>query len=257
VLETLKNFTSPIPVGNGMKKDIEALLSIIIISFGISSTVLYILGLSWFIPQFLALALSDSINPCTFVIYTMLLIALSVKEISKRQIYLVGLSFIIAIYISYYLLGVGLVAFATNIPTWVAGILAIIFGLYTSITGYLEISRIRKKKEARKRIFSKDATIIGAFTLGVVVSFTLLPCSAGSYLVYAILISKIGKTLIFLLLALYNLIFILPLIIILFVMGSISESKTISQKLVQRSKELSIIAGIILACIGIWVLLKY
>ena len=240
-----------------MKKDLEALLAIILISFGISSVVLYSLGLSWFIPQFLALALSDSINPCTFVIYTMLLIALSVKEVSKRQIYLVGMSFVTAIYLSYYLLGVGLVVFATNIPTWVAGILAIVFGVYTAVTGYLEKSRIKKKKETRKLIFSRDATIVGAFTLGIIVSFTLLPCSAGSYLVYAILISKAGKALIFLLLALYNLLFVLPLVIILFVMGSISESKAISQKLVQRSKELSIVAGLVLVAIGVWVLLKY
>ncbi len=240
-----------------MKKDIEALLFILLVSFGVSSVTLYSLGLSWFIPQFLALALSDSINPCTFVIYTMLLIALSVKEVSKRQIYIVGMSFVAAIYMSYYLLGLGLVVFATTIPTWVAGILAIAFGLYTMITGYLERSRIGDKKETRRRIFSRDATLIGAFTLGVIVSFTLLPCSAGSYLVYAILISKAGRALIFLLLALYNLLFVLPLVVILFVMGGISESKTVSQKLVQRSRELSIAAGIILVAIGIWVLLEY
>lgn len=240
-----------------MKKDIEALFVILLMSFGISSVVLYSLGLSWFIPQFLALALSDSINPCTFVIYTMLLIALSVKEVSKRQIYIVGMSFVAAIYVSYYLLGLGLVVFATTIPTWVAGILAIAFGLYTMITGYMERSRIGDKKETRRKIFSRDATLIGAFTLGVIVSFTLLPCSAGSYLVYAILISKAGRTLIFLLLALYNLLFVLPLIVILFVMGGISESKTVSRKLVQRSRELSVAAGLVLVAIGIWVLLEY
>ncbi len=240
-----------------MKKDIEALSAILLMSFGVSSVALYSLGFSWFIPQFLALALSDSINPCTFVIYTMLLIALSVKEVSKRQIYIVGMSFVAAIYISYYLLGLGLVVFATTIPTWVAGILAIAFGLYTMITGYMERSRIGSKKEARRKIFSRDATLIGAFTLGVIVSFTLLPCSAGSYLVYAILISKTGRLLIFLLLALYNLLFVLPLIVILFVMGGISESKSVSQKLVQRSKELSIAAGAALVAIGIWVLLRY
>ncbi|RLF77349.1 cytochrome c biogenesis protein CcdA, partial [Thermococci archaeon] len=181
---------------------------------------------------------------------------LSVKEVSKRRIYAVGLAFVAAIYISYYVLGVGLVVFSTSIPTWVAGILAIIFGLYTLVTGYMERSRIAGKKEARRKIFSKDATIIGAFTLGIIVSFTLLPCSAGSYLIYAILISKVGG-LVYVLLALYNLLFILPLIIILFVMGSISESKSVSQKLVQRSRELSMFAGAILIAIGLWVLYAY
>ncbi|WP_456321114.1 cytochrome c biogenesis protein CcdA [Palaeococcus sp. (in: euryarchaeotes)] len=239
-----------------MKKDMEVLLAIVAFSFIISIVSLTLLGLKNLIAPFLGLSLSDSINPCTFVIYTMLLIALSVKEVSKRRIYAVGLAFVAAIYISYYVLGVGLVVFSTSIPTWVAGILAIIFGLYTMITGYMERSRIAGKKEARRKIFSKDATIIGAFTLGIIVSFTLLPCSAGSYLIYAILISKVGG-LVYVLLALYNLLFILPLIIILFVMGSISESKSVSQKLVQRSRELSMFAGAILIAIGLWVLYAY
>ena len=126
-----------------MKKDMEVLLIIIAFSFIISIVSLTLLGLENLITPFLGLSLSDSINPCTFVIYTMLLIALSVKEVSKRQVYAVGLAFVAAIYISYYMLGVGLVVFSTNIPTWIAGILAIIFGIY----GAFENSREEGDKE--------------------------------------------------------------------------------------------------------------
>ncbi|AEK72467.1 transmembrane electron transport protein [Thermococcus sp. 4557] len=237
-----------------MRSEIKGLALIVLASFGISSLALWALGMTGFIPQFFTLAMTDSINPCTFVIYTMLLIALSVREVSKRRLYLIGAAFIAAVYISYYLLGVGLLYFAGYLPLWVAGVAAIIFGAYTIVTGLMEKSRIADKKGVKKRIFSSDATAVGAFTLGIIVSTTLLPCSAGSYLVYAIIISKAGKVLAFLLLALYNLVFVLPLVIILLAMGSVTESKRFSQAMVRRSRELSVVAGILLIAIGVWVL---
>ena len=241
-----------------VKDEIKALLLIISLSFGLTVVVLSLVHLQSMIFPLISLAFFDSINPCTFVIYTMFLIALSLKEsISKRRIYAIGLAFVVAIYISYYLLGVGLVIFTKSIPTWIAGIISILFGGYTVITGYLEKSRVAGKKKVRKSIFRQEASILGAFALGVMISFTLLPCSAGSYLIYAILISKIGKALTWILLGLYNIIFVLPLLIILFTVGSITESKSLSQKIVQRSRELSMIAGSALIILGIYVLFFY
>ncbi|HDD31800.1 MAG TPA: cytochrome c biogenesis protein CcdA, partial [Thermococcus litoralis] len=84
-----------------MRSEIKVLLLIILSSIGLTAGILSILGLRDLIYPLLALAGADSINPCTFVIYTMLLIALSLKEnISKRRIYAVGLAFVAAIYIS-------------------------------------------------------------------------------------------------------------------------------------------------------------
>ena len=238
-----------------MKSEIKALAIILAASFGISAAALYALGMVHFIPQFFTLAMSDSINPCTFVIYTMLLIALSVKEISRRRLYVIGSAFVLAIYISYYLLGLGLVYITGKLPTWLAGVAAVVFGVYTIITGLMEKSRIADKKGVRKRIFSSDATAVGAFTLGVIVSTTLLPCSAASYLVYTMLISKAGTALAVILLALYNVIFVLPLVVILLAMGSVSDSKKFSQAMVRHSRELSVVAGTLLIGIGVWVLL--
>ncbi|WP_258084598.1 cytochrome c biogenesis protein CcdA [Thermococcus thermotolerans] len=237
-----------------MRSEIKGLAIILLASFGVSSLALWALGMVDFIPKFFALAMSDSINPCTFVIYTMLLIALSVREVSKKRLYFIGATFIAAVYISYYLLGVGLLYFAGYLPLWVAGVAAILFGAYTLATGLMEKSRVGDKSKIRRKIFSSDATAIGAFTLGVIVSTTLLPCSAGSYLVYAIIISKGGQALAFLLLALYNLVFVLPLVVILLAMGSVTESKRFSQAMVRHSRELSVIAGLLLIAIGVWVL---
>ncbi|ASJ10839.1 electron transporter [Thermococcus sp. P6] len=237
-----------------MKGEVKGLVVILLASFGISTLALYLLGMVNFLPEFLALAMSDSINPCTFVVYTMLLIAISVREVSKKRLYLIGTTFIGAVYVSYYLLGVGLLYFAGLIPVWVAGIVAIAFGVYTVVTGLVERSRIGDKGRIRRMLFGRDATIIGALTLGITVSTTLLPCSAGSYLVYAILISGAGRRLALLLLGLYNLIFVLPLFVILLVMGSLVESKNFSRMMVRHGRELSVMAGMLLIAVGLWVL---
>ncbi|WP_297506677.1 cytochrome c biogenesis CcdA family protein [Thermococcus sp.] len=238
-----------------MKAEVKALTLIVSLSLGLSALALYAIGLTWFIPQFFALSMSDSVNPCTFVIYTMLLIALSVRDVSRGRLYLIGSAFIVAVYLSYYLLGVGLLYLGQYIPLWGAGALAIAFGAYTIVTGLMEKSRIGGKKEIRRRIFSAEATFIGSFVLGIVVSTTLLPCSAGSYLVYATIIAHGSREMAFLLLGLYNVIFVLPLVVILLAMGSVAESKRFSRAMVRHSRELSVIAGLLLIGIGLWVLL--
>ncbi|CAB49916.1 cytochrome c biogenesis CcdA family protein [Pyrococcus abyssi] len=237
-----------------MKAEFKYLLLIILLSFGLSSIILSSINLTNFIPQFFTLAIVDSVNPCTFVVYTIFLIALSVKGLPKRALYVVGLAFIFAVYLSYYTLGIGLMILTGKIPVKWAGYLAIAFGVYEIVTGILEKSRTVGKGRLRKLAFSTQATVIGGIILGFAVSTTLLPCSMGPYIVFNTIISKM-KALAYLLLALYNLIFVLPLFVILFAMGSLRESKNFSREMVKHSRELSVIAGILLIGIGVWVLL--
>lgn len=235
-------------------RELGYLLLIVLISFGVSAATLYFLGMAGFILQFLTLALTDSVNPCTFAVYTLFLIALSVKGVDKKRLYIVGLSFVGAVYISYYTLGLGLTFVAGKIPLEWAGYFAIAFGVYTIATGIAERSRTGDKKALRRKMFSTDTTVLGALILGISVSTTLLPCSAGPYLVYAAVIARSSMAMVVLLLALYNLIFILPLLVILFAMGSLRESKEFSRAMVRHSAELSVVAGVLLVAIGLWIL---
>ncbi|MDK2983989.1 MAG: cytochrome c-type biosis protein [Thermococcaceae archaeon] len=173
-----------------MRSEIKALMLIILSSIGLTAGILAILGLKNLIYPLLALAGADSINPCTFVIYTMLLIALSLKEnISKRRIYAVGLAFVAAVYISYYLLGIGLVILTKTIPVWVAGV----------------VSHIQQGSNPLWSFLSRH----------------------------------------------HNILYTPPVFL-----GNLSgESKSISQRIVQKSRELSMIAGTLLLLLGIYVIL--
>lgn len=132
-------------------REFRYLLLIVLLSFGMSAAVLSLLGMSSFIPQFFMLAMADSVNPCTFAVYTLFLIALSARGVDKKGLYIVGLSFVGAVYVSYYTLGLGLTFIAGRIPLEWAGYFAIAFGVYTVATGIAERSRTGDKKALRKR----------------------------------------------------------------------------------------------------------
>ena len=167
------------------------------------------------------LALADSINPCTFTVFTALLL-ISLHSLGRLKAALTGISFISAIYICYYMLGLGLIQALTGFPY--AEKIVAIFGL---IIGAISIAHVLKpefkspipktlrnslEKFLEKAYFSPAAS----FILGVLASFTLLPCSCGPYIVSLGILSILKEKIqAHLLLALYNTIMVAPLLMIL------------------------------------------
>jgi len=86
----------------------------------------------------LSLAFADSINPCTFSVYSTLLL-ISLYLLGKVRAALTGIFFIIAVYICYYLLGLGLVKALTILPY--TDKIVTLLGL---IVGFLSILRNEK-----------------------------------------------------------------------------------------------------------------
>lgn len=176
------------------------------------------------IPALVLAAAADSVNPCTFAVLILLLGTLLVAG-KRGKIIWVGLSFIAAIYISYFLMGLGIF---TAIQT--AGVqrpfiltvsaLAILLGLwnmkdYFAYGKWFTIEVPQRWRPIVKKLTSSAVTIPGAFAVGVLDSFFLLPCSSGPYIAILALISKTSTRLqgiVYLLF--YNLIFILPLLAI-------------------------------------------
>ena len=197
------------------------------------------------------LALSDSINPCTLYIYSLLLLAVALSTAyEKRKILFSGIAFILGVYIAYYCLGVGLVQATTYVPKWIGGIVAVAFGTYIVITGLLRKPRIICKSETEKAILKYAKSYGLCFLLGVLVSLTLLPCSAGPYIIFAFLINSLEGILPYILLALYNAIFVSPFILILGASTLVLKGK-MGETIQHYMRELSIVSGIILILVGL------
>ncbi|MCD6089024.1 hypothetical protein J7K07_04835 [Candidatus Bathyarchaeota archaeon] len=167
------------------------------------------------------LALADSINPCTFTVFTALLL-ISLHSLGRMRAALTGISFVLAVFICYYSLGLGLIQALTGIPyaDKVIAIAGLIIGAISIARGLKPEFKSPIPKTLRKPLekFLEKAYFspVASFILGALASFALLPCSGGPYIVGLGILSTLKeKFQAYLLLALYNTIFVAPLLIIL------------------------------------------
>ncbi|MGY4706510.1 cytochrome c biogenesis protein CcdA [Candidatus Bipolaricaulota sp. J31] len=177
------------------------------------------------IPALVVAAAADSVNPCTFAVLILLLGTLLVAGRRGKVIW-VGLSFVAAIYISYFLMGLGIFTAIQSAGVqrpFVLAVssLAILLGLwnmkdYFAYGKWFTIEVPQRWRPIVKKLTSSAVTIPGAFAVGVLDSFFLLPCSSGPYIAILALLQGVGvsRLLGILYLLLYNFIFIIPLLVI-------------------------------------------
>jgi cytochrome c biogenesis protein CcdA/glutaredoxin len=176
------------------------------------------------IPVVIAAAAVDSINPCAFTVLLLLLGTLTIAG-KKKELTHIGIAFTTSIFISYFLIGIGLysaiyAAAIQRIIFFLSAGLAILIGSW-NIKDYLWAGRwpvIRVPlpwQSTLNQITTKIVSVPGAFVSGFLVSLFLLPCSSGPYIVILGLLAETAtRNHAISLLALYNLIFVLPLVII-------------------------------------------
>lgn len=168
----------------------------------------------------------DSINPCAIgVLLLMISVVLSGKQSTGRLLTLGGL-YIFAIFITYLLAGLGLMYFLTRIPLFVTEYISITVGSLVALAGILEIKDYfwygRGFSLAIPVYFSKkihdmaqNLSLPGVMILGAFVAGVELPCTGAPYIAIITLLSLNFNLQAFLLLIFYNIIFVMPLIVIL------------------------------------------
>ncbi len=168
----------------------------------------------------------DSINPCAIgVLILMVSVVLGGKGSVGRLLYLGGL-YIGAIFTTYLLAGLGLVYFLQSVPLFVAEYLAIFVGTFVILAGLLEIKdyfwygkgfslQIPPYFANKIHEYSKNVTTTGVILLGCFIAAVELPCTGAPYLAIITLLSLNFNAQALGLLILYNVVFVLPLIIIL------------------------------------------
>ncbi|OGD83342.1 hypothetical protein A3A54_02580 [Candidatus Curtissbacteria bacterium RIFCSPLOWO2_01_FULL_39_62] len=168
----------------------------------------------------------DSINPCAIgVLILMVSVVLSGKGSMWRLLKLGGL-YIFAIFLTYLTAGLGLIYFFASVPLYIAEYLALIIGSIVIIAGLLEIKdffwygrgfslQIPHYFGEKIKKFSKNVTVPGVIFLGMFIAAVELPCTGAPYLAIITLLSLNFNLTAFLMLVLYNIVFVLPLVVIL------------------------------------------
>ena len=221
------------------------------------------------------LALADSVNPCAIAVLAMILISILIQnpEKGKRVLY-AGLAFVSAIFIGYVFYGIVLVQFFKTFAEFLGNnsnyvykglaILAMVLGalnikdffLYKKGSFATEMPLFLRPKV--KRTIEKITSPLGAFIIGFVVTLFLLPCTIGPYIVASGLISglKFIETIPWLLY--YNLIFVIPMIIIVGIVHfGFSRVEDVSRWKERNIKKLHLIAGILLFLVGLSLLVGW
>jgi len=216
------------------------------------------------IPVVISGALVDAINPCEFAVLILLLTTILVHDNRKKSLY-AGLAFSTSMFISYYLMGLGLysaiatVGLSTTFMK-IIGALAIIVGLF-NLKDYfwygkgfiMEVPMSWRPK--MKKLISSVTSPLGAFFIGLLVSLFLLPCTSGPYIV---VLGMLGNTATFhtalWMLLLYNLIFISPMILITLGVYKGLDPKKLEKTRKGKIKLLHLAAGLIMIGMGIVIL---
>ncbi len=207
-------------------------------------------------------ALIDSINPCAFSILLLTIAFLfSLGTLSRTKILQIGGAYIFGIFIAYLAIGLGILQalHLFNIPHFmgkVGAILLILLGLINLINHFFPKFPIKLKIPAKAHSKIADlmnkASIPTVFLLGALVGLCEFPCSGGPYLLILGMLhdaetkySGLGYLL------WYNLLFVLPLVAVLF----LASQRAVLNKFQVWKKNnigsLRLISGIIIVLLGL------
>lgn len=182
--------------------------------------------------------LIDGINPCAMATLAFFISYLTFIGRRSREVLMVGLSYSFANFLAYLLIGLGLLKFleAMTVIPLVVNILMIAMALFVIALGFLSLydyylfkrgrtkeitlqlpAKFKKKIHETIRERAKAShIIIASFTIGFLIAFQELFCTGQVYLPTILFVSKISTYRISAIgyLVLYNLFFIIPLIVI-------------------------------------------
>jgi len=218
--------------------------------------------------KILSLAAVDAVNPCAIAVLTLMLIAiLTYNPKNKRNVLLAGLAFVVSVFVMYIIYGLVIIKFFQLVQTLtsirlllykILGAAAIILGIlnmrdffsYSPGSVGTEMPMFMRPKV--KKIIGHVTSPRGAFLVGAFVTIFLLPCTIGPYVIAGGILSALELIKALPPLLLYNLIFVIPMVIItLIVYAGIAKVEDVSGWKDRNIRYLHLIAGIIMALLGI------
>ena len=207
----------------------------------------------------------DSINPCAIGVLILMISVLIASKASTSRMLVLGFCYIFAVLVVYLAAGLGLVYLFTKIPLYLTEYLSIFVGVLIICAGLIEIkdyfwygkwfSLTIPPFFARKlHNYSSNATIGGVMFLGAFVSGVELPCTGAPYLAIITILAQYFDFTAFLLLVLYNIIFVSPLIIILLMVAGGKKLHDIKKWKHANRPYMRLFAGLLMIALG-WMLM--
>lgn len=207
----------------------------------------------------------DSINPCAIGVLILMISVMLVGKQSTKRMLLLGSLYVSSVLAVYLLAGLGLMYYFSTLPLALAEYISIGVGVLIILAGIFEIKdyfwygrwfSLTIPAAFAKKIhnYTSKTTVFGVVFLGAFVSAVELPCTGAPYLAIITLLSQNFDFTAFLLLILYNIIFVLPLIIILLLVASGMKLHEIKRWKQANRPIMRLLIGLLLVALG-WLLM--
>ena len=205
--------------------------------------------------------LLDSFNPCAIAVLLIFMALMLTLKKERKTIIILGISYIFAVYLTYFAIGLGLLKtlFLFNLPTIfseIVGAVLIGWGLW-SLKDYFFPKlpfRLSLSLKSREIVagFAERFSVPATLLMGFLVAIFGFPCTGGIYIATLALLASqetYFKGLLYLLL--YNLMFVLPLIIIF----AAATNRLVAEKLIDLNEKnqrlFRLIIGLITMVLGL------
>ncbi len=225
-------------------------------------------GLS--LPVIVGYALVDSINPCVIGVLLVMCTVL-LKMGSKRKLLLNGMAYVTGVYVTYIIGGLTLLSLfnAVREIEIISKSLYLIIGIFVMIAAFLEVKDFywygwgyslsipKGLISLVERKMSSTAVSIGsAFIFGGLITLVELPCTGAPYLAILAIMSQGGMNFItgLPLLLFYNVVFVLPLIVIIAMVYYGSSVKMFESWRQEHRGFMRLGIGLALIAVGIWII---
>ena len=222
-------------------------------------------GGEWLLPLVLISSLLDSVHPCSFSILLITIAFLFGLQMTRKKILQLGGLYIFGIFASYLLIGLGIlkVLHLFNTPHFMGKLgaaLLILFGVINLVNRFFPNLPVRLAMPsiAHKPMAAlmERTSAVAVFGLGLLVGVCQFPCMGGPYLmVIGLLHDQVTYLAGASYLLLYNLILIVPLVLVLWV----AADKVMVEKMQEwRRSNLArvrLVAGLAMIGIGALILI--
>jgi len=217
------------------------------------------------LPTILISGFLDGVNPCAFAVLLLFIAFLFSIKRGAKDVWKMGIVYIFAIFLAYLLIGFGILKalMFINSPHFMAKLgawLVIILGGINLINHYfpkfpIKLSISPANKDAIHSWMHK-ATLPAAFVMGFLVGLCTFPCSGGIYVaVIGLLVAKTTYWTGVNYLLLYNLMFVMPLIIILILTSNPYTLVKFGEWQQKNKRTERLIMGLVMMLIGAIILI--
>lgn len=209
----------------------------------------------------------DGIHPCAIAILIFFIAFLITLRKSFKNIFVLGLVYIFVIFLTYLTVGVGLMSgivflgqphFFAKLGSWlliILGLINIKDFFFPRLPIHLQMPKISNPTITR---YLEKATLPAVAVAAFLVGLCSIPCAGGIYAaVTSLLASKTTYFAGFLYLILYNIMFVMPLLILLLVAVNPLTLAKIAEFRQKNERTEKLVMGLMMAILGAVILLYF